>query len=61
MKPDEKKKTTETPEAGAALSGGAPGAALSDEALDAVSGGSGVPEVRLVDDSYDEWIKWEPK
>ena len=34
---------------------------LGKDDLEMVTGGSGVPEFRLIDDSFDEWIKWEPK
>ena len=58
MKPDDEKKTAEeAPEAEAPK----PEEALPEGALKDASGGSGVPEFRLIDDSYDEWIKWEPK
>lgn len=37
------------------------GMPLSDDKLEMVAGGTDVPEFRLIDDSFDEWIKWEPK
>ena len=34
---------------------------LGKDDLEMVTGGTDVPEFRLIDDSFDEWIKWEPK
>ena len=34
---------------------------LSTDELDMVTGGAGMPEFRLMDDSFDEWIKWGQK